>query len=228
MQGDRLKMRAGVAVRAKQTAVPSYALEPRPTGSTEVVPNLRSAFTIAKNLDLETGVNFAEWNTRSATTFDTRLRYKKSLNVFFNEFDGSVWRSPEGATKQSLRFGFHETLIEGGDAPPLTVSGQAIFEATQSGAVALATQSNDSHKVRLETRVAGLMPAFLGADHAVGFKVEKTAGMKPASASTLTYDQSWKLSPLTKLGLNLQFLRQSYTAADDFAPSLDFTWRSAF
>ena len=72
------------------------------------------------------------------------------------------------------------------------------------------------------------MPTFLGADHSVGFSVEKTAGARTESSSTVTYDQSWTLSPLTKLGLNLQFLRQSYSAADDFEPSLDFTWRSRF
>jgi hypothetical protein len=229
LQNDRLRMRAGLALRTQQVAAPIYALDARPSGSTEVVPNLRSAFTIAKNLDLETGVSFAEWNARSEAKFDTRLRYTKPLRMFFDELDGSLWRSPEGLTKQGVRLGFHELL--GGDGVglvPLTIAGAAVFEATQSGAAALAGQSNDSRRLRLETRVAGLMPTFLGADHAVGFSVEKTAGTRTESSSTVTYDQSWTLSPLTKLGLNLQFLRQSYSAADDFEPSLDFTWRSKF
>jgi hypothetical protein len=227
VQGDRLLMRADFALHAKQVATLIDTLEPRLSGSTEVVPNLRSAFTLAKNLNLETGVRFAEWNADSDTTFDTRLRYKKPLHAFFDEFDGSVWRSPEGLTNQSMRLGFHEILGDG-DFAPLTISGAAIFEATQGGAAAPAGQSNDGHKVRIETRVAGLMPTFLGADHAVGFKVEKTAGARPESANTLTYDQSWTPSPLTKLGLNWKLLRQRYSAADDLAPSIDFTWRSKF
>ena len=221
-------MRADFALRAKQVTAPIHALQPRSSGSTEVVPNLRSALTIAKNLNLETGVSFAEWNAHSDTTFDTRLRYKKSLRAFFDELDGSVWRSPEGLTKQSLRLRFHEVLSDGGDVAPLTITGEAIFEATQSDTAALAGQSNDRHRVGIETKVTGLMSAFLGADHTVGFKVEKTAGTRPESASTLTYDQSWTLSPLTKLGLNWQFLRQTYSVADDFEPSIDFTWRSKF
>lgn len=231
LQNDRLRMRAGLALRTQQIAAPSHALDARPSGSTEVVPTLRSALTLAENLDLETVVSFAEWNARSDTKFDTRLRYTKPLRMFFffDELDGSLWRSPEGLTKQRVRLGFHELL--GGDGlglVPLTIAGEAVFEATQSGAAALAGQSSESRRLRLETRVAGLMPAFLGADHAVGFSVEKTAGTRTESASTVTYDQSWTLSPLTKLGLNLQFLRQSYSAADDFEPSLDFTWRSKF
>jgi hypothetical protein len=229
LQNDRLRMRAGLALRTQQVAAPIYALDARPTGSTEVLPTLRSAFTIAKNLDLETGVSFAEWNTGSDTKFDTRLRYTKPLGMFFDELDGSLWRSPEGLTKQGVRLGFHELL--GGDGiglVPLTIAGAAVFEATQSGAAAVAGQSTDSRKLRLETRVAGLMPTFLGADHSVGFTVEKTAGARTESSSAVTYDQAWTLSPMTKLGLNFQFLRQSYSAADDFEPSLDFTWRSRF
>ena len=91
----------------------------------------------------------------------------------------------------------------------------------------MAGESSDSHKVRIETKVTGLW-AFLGADHAVGFRIEKTAGARPESASSLTYDRSWTLRPLTKLGLNLQFLRQTYSVADDFDPSIGFTWHGRF
>jgi hypothetical protein len=226
MQGDRLRIRAGVALQATQDAVPTHGVDLQATGSTKVVPNLRSAFTLAKNLDLETGVSFAEWNAHSDTTFNTRLRYRKSLRAFFDELDGSVWRSPDGLTTQSLRLGFHETLGDSGGVSALTISGATTLEATQ-GQIATLGQPNDSQRVRVETRVAGLMPDFLGAAHTVGFSVEKAAGARPVSASTLTYDQSWTPSPLTNLGLNLQFLRQGYSA-DDFTPSLGFTWHSKF
>jgi hypothetical protein len=229
LQNDWLRMRAGLALRTQQIAAPDYALDARPSGSTEVVPTLRSALTLAKNLALETGVSFAEWNARSDTKFDTRLRYTKPLRMFFDELDGSLWRSPEGMTKQRVRLGFHELL--GGDGlglAPLTIAGEAVFEATQGGSAALAGQSNESRRLRLATQVAGLLPAFLGANHTVGFSVEKTAGTRTQSSSTVTYDRSWTLSPLTKLGLNLQFLRRSYSGVDDFEPSLDFSWRSKF
>jgi hypothetical protein len=224
VQTDRLRMRADFALRAQQAATASLGLAHG--GSTEVVPNLRSALTIAKNLDIETRVNFAEWNARSDTTFDTRVRYRKPLDVFFDELDGSLWRSPDGLTKQSLRLGFKQVLGDSGGTSPLTITGQAIFETTQ-GAAATGL-SSDSRKVGVETRLAGFNSAFLAADHALIFKVEKTSGAQPVSASAVTYDQSWTVSPMTKVGLNLQLLRQSYSPANDFEPSLDLSWRSQF
>jgi hypothetical protein len=160
VEGDKLRMRADFAVRAKQVSASPHALQPRPAGSTEVVPNLRSAFTLAKNLDIETRVNFAEWNAHSDTTFDTRVRYRKPLDAFFDELDGSLWRSPDGVTKQSLRLGFNETFGDEGAVSPLTISGAAIFEASPNAAAA-AGGSSDSHRVGVETRLAGFMPAFL-------------------------------------------------------------------
>jgi hypothetical protein len=225
VQTDRLRMRADFALRAQQIATAPLGLAP-PGGSTEVIPNLRSALTIAKNLDIETRVNFAEWNARADTTFDTRVRYRTSLDVFFDELDGSVWRSPDGLTKQSLRLGFKQSLGDFGGISPLTITGQAIFEATQG--MSAAGVSRDSRKIGVETRLAGFAPAVLAADHALIFKVEKTSGAQPASASAVTYDQSWTVSPATNLGFNLQFLRQSYNPADDFEPSIDLKWRRQF
>jgi hypothetical protein len=217
-------MRADFALRAQQLATAS--LGPPAGGSTEVVPNLRSSLTLAKNLDLETRVNFAEWNARSNTTFDTRVRYRKSFDFFFDELDGSLWRSPDGLMKQSLRLGFKQILGDYGGIAPLTITGQAIFETTE--ATGAAGFASDSHKIGVETRLAGFPSAFLATHQALTFKVEKTSGAQPASASVVSYDQSWTVSPMTKLGLNLGLLRQSYTPANDFEPSLDLSWRSQF
>jgi hypothetical protein len=225
VQTDRLRMRADFAVRAQQTANASLGLPPV-AGTTEVVPNLRSALKIAKNLDLETRVNFAEWNASSTTTFDTRVRYRKSLDIFFDELDGSLWRSPDGSTKQSLRLGFKHALAELGGASPLTLTGHATFETTQG--VAAPGLSNDGRKVGVETKLAGFTSPFLGADNALTFKVERTYGARPASASAVTYDQSWTVSTMSKLGVNLQLLRQSLRAGNDFEPSMDLSWRSQF
>lgn len=224
LQGERLRMRADLAVRGKQTDASAFALQSRSSASTEVVPSLRSAFTIAEHLNLETGVNFSEWNATSSTTFDTRLRYKKPLRAFFDELDGSLWRSPEGATKQTVRLGFSETLgtSSGALAAP-TLTGAATFEATQSSSAL----TGDHYRARIEAKVAGLMPTFLGADHALGFKMERMLGVRPESTSALTYNPSWTPSSLTTLGLNLQVQRQTYVA-DGLSPSLDFTWRSRF
>lgn len=225
---DRLRLRADLAVRGARTAAPAHALYRRSSGTTEVVPNVRSAFTIAKNLDVETRVNFAEWNAGADATFDTRLRYRKSFNTFFDELDGSFWRLPGGLTKQVLRLGFGQILGDDDETAPLAITGVAQIEATQNAAHALPGWSGDSRKVGLETRVAGLLSPLLAADHAVSLKVEKTVGVRPESASSLAYDQSWAPGPLTELGLNLLLRRETYSPANDFAPSITFTWRGQF
>jgi hypothetical protein len=225
--GDRLRMRADLALRSARTATPNHALYRRSSGSTEVVPNVRSAFMIAKNLDVETRVNFAEWNAGDDATFDTRLRYRKSLNAFFDELDGSFWRLPGGLTKQVLRLGFGQILGDDGASAPLAITGVALIEATQNAAPAL-PGSGDSRKLGFETRVAGLLSPLLAADHAVSLRVEKSVGVRPESASTLAYDQSWTPSSLTELGFNLLLRRETYSPANDFAPSITFTWRSQF
>lgn len=219
LHGDRLQVRAGVALRGISN--PDDPDHYGPGESTEVVPNVRSAFSVAKNLALETRVSLPEWNAGTDATLDTRLRYRKSLHSFFNELDGSIWRSPEGFTRQILRLGFRQLVGDAFAGTPLTITGAAIFEATQDAA-ALA---GDSHKVGVETRVTGLMPWLAASDHSFSFKVEKIVGTRPESASTLAYDQSWSLSPLTNMGLSLKLLRRTYSPVD-YEPSIDFSWRA--
>jgi hypothetical protein len=224
---DWLQVRAGVALRA--TASPGDAAQLRPSGSfTEIVPNLRSTLSIAKNLALETRVSFADWNEGAGTTADTRLRYRKSLDAFVDELDGSIWHSRDGLTKQSLRLGFNQLLGDPMAIAPLTISGAATFEATQAAAAAPAQPSAGSRSVGLETRVTGLLSRFLATDHGVTFKAEKTVGVHRESTSVLAYDQAWTVGSLTSLGFKLEFPRQSSSPADDFEPSIGFDWRGRF
>ena len=218
--GERLRLQAGIALRGAGS--PSDPAK-RASGSTEVVPNLRSAFSIAENLDIETRVSFAEWNAGTQTTADTRLRYRKSLGAFINHFEGSVWRSRDGLTKQALRLGFNQ-LLGGPASAPVTISGAAILEATQSAA----EWASDSRRFGLETRVGGLMPNFPAADQSLSFKVEKTVGTRRESASVLAYDHAWTVSSLTRLGFKVEFPRHSSSPADDFEPALGFDWRARF
>jgi len=224
IQHDWLRLRADVALRGAATL--SDAVNPRPSGKTEVVPNLRSAFTLARNLDIETRVNFAEWNAGSNATVDTRLTYRKSLDSFFDQLDGSVWRSPDGLTKQTLRLGFREILGDTVATTPLTIAGEATFEAAQGAAPTLAAASGDSRRVGVETRVAGLMSSFVAADHTLTFRVEKTAGVRPERASMFAYDQSWTLRSLTKVGFNMRLQRRAGGGADILEPSINLNWRT--
>jgi hypothetical protein len=219
--GDWLRVQADVALRGSPLAADAAQ---RASGSTEIVPNLRSALSLAKNLDIETRVSFAEWNAGSGATADTRLRYRKSLDAFIDSLEGSIWRSRDGLTKQVVRLGFNQLLGDASALTPLTLTGAAIFEATQS-----ATEwSADARRVGFETRVAGLMPRFAAADQSLSFKVEKTVGTRRESTSTLSYDHAWTVSSLTNIGFKVEFPRRTYSPADDFEPLFGFDWRSRF
>jgi hypothetical protein len=219
--GDWLKLQAGVALRGTALATdPAH----RATGSTEVVPSLRSAVSIAPNFDLETRLSFAEWNAGTDATADTRLRYRKSLRTFINSFEGSVWRSRDGLTRQALKLGFRRLLGDAAALTPLKITGTAVFEATQSAA----DWASDSRRVGFETRLAGLMPRLHAADQSLSFKVEKTVGTRVESASTLAYNHAWTVSSLTSVGFKVEFPRRSYSPADDFEPALGFDWNSRF
>lgn len=224
---DWLQLRAGIALRA--TASPGDSTQLRPSGSsTEIVPNLRSTVSLAENLDIETRVSFADWNAGAGPTAYTRLHYRKSLDTFVDELDGSIWRSHDGLTTQSLRLGFNQLLGDAGAIVPLTISGAAIFEATQSAGASPAESSGGSRTVGVETRVTGLMSRFLATDHGLTFKAEKTVGVHRESMSVLAYDQAWTLGSLTSLGFKLEFPRRSSSAADDFEPSIGFDWQGRF
>lgn len=217
---ERLRLRADVALNG--IAIESDPEDRLPGGSTQVIPNLRSSFVVAKNLDLETKVSFAEWNAGEDTTLDTRLRYRRSLGAFFNELDSSFWRAPDGLTKQVLRLGFRQLYGEGGDAP-LAITGAAIFEAMQHPNTAVGP--DDSRKVGVETKITGFMAPFTLANHGLSLKLEKTDGVHTESTGTLAYDQSWRLGPLAQLGFTLKFLRRTNGIVVDSEPSLDFSWR---
>jgi hypothetical protein len=222
---DWLQLRAGIALRA--TANPADSTQLRPSGSfTEIVPNLRSTVSLAKNLDIETRVSFADWNAGAGTTADTRVRYRKSLDAFVDELDGSLWRSHDGSTTQSLRLGFNRLIGDPAATVPLTIRGAATFEATQNAAASSGEPSTG--RVGLETRVTGLMSQFLATDHGLTFKAEKTVGTRRESASVLAYDQAWTLGSWTSLGFTLEFPRRTSSPADDFEPAIGFDWRGRF
>lgn len=224
IQHERLRVRADVVLRG--AAASSEATSPRASGRTEVVPNLRSGFTLAKNLDIETRVSFAEWNAGTDATVDTRLSYRKPLDTFFDQLDGSVRHSADGLTTQTLRLGFHEILGDIGATEPLTIAGEATFEAAQNAAAPLPTMSGDSRRVGLETRIGGLMPDFVAANHTLTFRVERTAGARPERASMFAYDQSWTLGSLTRIGFNMKLQRRAGFELDHVEPSIHLNWRT--
>jgi hypothetical protein len=215
VNGDRVSLKADVALRA-------------PNAKTEVIPNLSSAFTLAKNLELSTRVNLAEWNTRTDTTFDTRLHFRRSLGPFLDELEGRVWRTPDGLSRQLLKLGFYQILPSTRVDSPLTITGRATVEAADGSAPrGVLAGARDTQRLGVETVFGGLMSPFLPGANTFSVKVERVMGARSGIASTLAYDQSWSVSQSTKLGLNMKFLRQTYSA-NDFEPSLGFTWRSEF
>ena len=196
-----------------------------PNKQTQIVPNVSSAFTIGKNLDIETRVNLAEFNTRKDTTFDTRLHFR-SLGPFFDELEGRIWQSPDGLSRHLLRLGFYQILGNTSAVAPLTLTGKASVETSQGSALLSAVA--DTRRYGVETQVKGLTTSLVPGAGTLSLKLERTSGSRPESLSTVGYNQAWTMPNLTKLGLNFKFLRTTFSPADDFEPSIDFTWRGEF
>jgi hypothetical protein len=209
VSGDRLRLKADVALRA-------------PNDRTEIVPNLSSAFVLGKNLDIETRVNLAEWNTGTDASFDTRLHIR-SLGPFFDELEGRVRRSPDGLTSQLLRLGFYQIVGNATAVTPITLTGRAIYEVTRGAAL-----SEEGRRLGFETRLAGFMSPFVPGAGALSLKVERVGGPRPGSQSTLAFDQRWTFRDMAQLGVNFKVLRATHSTANELEPSLDFTWHSQF
>lgn len=209
VSGDRLRLKADVSMRA-------------PNDRTEIVPNVSSGFTLGKNLDIETRVNLTEWNTGSDGSFDTRL-HLRSLGPFVDELEGRVRRTPDGLTSQLLRLGFYQIVGNATALTPITLTGRAIYEVSQSAALA-----DPTRRYGVETRLAGFMSPFVPGAGALSFKVEYVDGPRPENRSTLAFDQSWKFRDIADLGLKLKVLHTPHLTTDDLEPSLDFTWHSRF
>jgi hypothetical protein len=208
LSGDRLRLQADLSMRA-------------PEDRTEIVPNVRSGFTLGESIDIETRVNFTELNTGSDASFDTRL-HLRSLGPFFDELEGTVRRSPDGLTTQLLRLGFYQIVGNASAITPITLTGRAIYELTQGAPLAEA-----GRKRGLETRLTGLTSPLPGAG-ALSLTVEQISGARPQSNRALAFDQSWSYRNVAELGLKMKLLRATYTTADDLEPSIDFTWHSRF
>jgi hypothetical protein len=221
VNGDRLRLDAGVALRA-------------PDRHTEVTPRLRSVLAITDRVGWETRVDLPEWNTRadlSQATFDTRLHYQ-SPAPFLDELEGRIWRSPDGQSKQILKFGFYQNLRESGVAAPLTISSKAVFE-TATGPASLALDSGagalrpENRRVGIETVIAGLTSSFWAGESALRLTVERIRGTHPQSAQSVAYDHAWRVTDATRLGLNLS-LRRAYAPIELFEPTVGLTWRAEF
>ena len=213
VERDGLRLKADVSLQA-------------PNKQTQIVPNVSSAFVIGKNLDIETRVDLAEFNTRKDATFDTRLHFR-SLGPFFDELEGRILRSPNGLSRHLLRLGFYQILGDASAVTPLTLTGRAIYETSQGRATPMSA-GTDSRRYGVETLVKGLTPAFVPGAGTLSLKLERTTGNRPENLSTFGYNQAWTMANLTKLGFNLKFLRTAYSPANDFEPSIDFTWRAEF
>jgi hypothetical protein len=219
VESDRLQVNADLKVRA-------------PGDRTEIVPQLRSSFSISERVGVETRVDLAEWNASSdlgRASINTRLHFR-SLAPFLDELEGSVWRSPDGETRQILKFGFYQILRAAGLAPALTLHAKATVESAL-GAVpsarARAPERPEMRRVGFEAVLGGLLPELGIADNSLRLKMERTSGGQAASRDSLTYDHGWQLGPTGRIGFNLAFGREPSTLYR-VTPSFGITWRAQF
>jgi hypothetical protein len=216
--GDRISLKADLAVRT-------------PNRSTEIVPHVSSALAISDRLGLETRFDLSDWNSRTVVPgarVDTRLHFQSSA-PFLDELEGSVWRSPDGQSGRILKFGFYQKLTAANAPTPLTIRSRAVVETIVGISPTLPDATDtlgaraENRRFGIETEFGGLMSRFMTSRGALKIKLDRVAGPHPESASSLAYDQSFKVG-LGQLGLNLKMLQATYTTAGVLEPSLGLTW----
>lgn len=234
--GDRVRFKADLALRA-------------PEGSTLIVPKLSSTVALSDRLGLETQVHLDEWNSRSeipGANVDTRLRFRPSA-PFLDEFEGRVWRAPDGQSGQALKLGFHQKFRTAHEPKPITVRGRASVETTLTpveaeparadvsvepaggGPVAadavsaIAVARTETRLVRLETDVSGLLQRARGRS-AVNIRLDQASGATRATTSSVAYRYSWTLAG-AELGLNLKVRRTNDATASTVEPSVGLNWK---
>jgi hypothetical protein len=223
VSGDRLRLKADLALQA-------------PNKDTEIVPRVSSAFSITERIGIETRVDLAEWNSHAdllEAKFDTRLHVRAPA-PFLDELEGRVWRSPDGQSGRTLKLGFYQTLGETQPGQAVTIRSKATLETTVGNALtpASATAASQGHpetqRLGLETEIRGLLSGFLTRRSSLLLKIERVEGAEPRDARSLTYDHSWLVRDVARVGVNVGMLRTIRRAADIFEPSFRLTWRAEF
>ena len=221
--GEKVRLKADVAMRA-------------PGRSTQIVPNVSSTVTLSERVGLETRVDLAEWNSRTdllEAKFDTRL-HVRSPAPFLDELEGRIWRTPDGQSGRVLNFGFYQILREPEVGPAVTLRSLATVETT-TGALAMEVRTTDtktalfrpeSHRVKLETELRGLLSGLLPGKSALRLRIEQAIGASPEKTRSLTYDHSWRVRKLGSFGFNLGMLHGTRSAIDVSEPSLGFSWHA--
>jgi len=223
---------AGVSVTSDKVRVNADLALRAPNRATEIVPRVSTAFALSDHLGLETRVDLSDWNSRAVvpgTKVDTRLHFKSSA-PFFDELEGRVWRSPDGQSGRILGFGFYQKLSEANALTAVTIRSKAVVETTVGLPAAPLSDGpvgsrHQNRRVGIETEVAGLMASAVGGRGALKIRLDRVAGARPETASSIGYDQSWRLGREAQLGLNLKMLRATYTTAGAIEPAVGITWR---
>jgi hypothetical protein len=213
--GDRLKVDAGVAMRGNNRA-------------TQMVPQVRSAFSVSDRLGVETLVRMSEWNSRSdlpGTNVDTKVHFR-SPAPFLDELEGRVWRSPGGQSGRILKFGFYQTLRESNASPPLTLRSRAVIETrleTMPGVLSTEALDRRARRVALETELRGLVSSLPGSSE-LKLKLDRSGGFRSDRAKVLAYNHSWNMGAAVRVGFNMD-VRNTTSAPAGIERSVGIRWQ---
>jgi hypothetical protein len=116
----------------------------------------------------------------------------------------------------------------------VTIRSKATLETTVASTLtpapgaAASLGHRETQRLGLETEVRGLLSGFLAGRSALLLKIERIEGAEPRDARSLTYDHSWLVSDVARVGVNVGMLRTIRRAAEVFEPSFRLTWRADF
>jgi hypothetical protein len=220
VNGGWMQLKADVALRAQ-------------SGSTAVVPNLRSVFDVGNRLDVETRVDLADRNDSGGAlgaTMNTRVHYDPPPK-FLEAVEGVVWKAPDGEAGEKLNIAFKKVVGAAERERPITIRGRAAVETTTipvAGSVGGVSPADESHRYGFETEIRGLLSGLVRGSGALRLTVERFAGARVETVRSLAYDYSWTVRNFAHLGLNVGMRRDTRPALVVSEPSLGLTWRAQF
>lgn len=190
-----------------------------PAGADAASSQLRSSFGVGPAVHVTATISSPAASGVPAPApqnVDTRLTY--TPHGLLNRVQGSIERTADGARDQSLSIGLPGMAGAETSARPFSLHSRAtVAETVQADGTA-------AWQVGLATNIANFTPGWLGGKSALSLQLERYVDAAARDGASLAYEQSWKPTTFSSIGLDLQLSRQP----DAVEPSMRLHWNARF
>jgi len=220
----------------------------------QVLPRIRSGFTLGEKLDIQTLMSLPDWNAETGSSraaVDTKFRLTAPM-PFVDRFDARIRQLPSGVSRETtvvfrspiafvdrlqgrlrqLPDGVSRYSMEFGFPEVLTNTGAQRPTSLTGGATLEEIAESDRpdiFRLGMQMVFAGSASSGLATSRAsdrykVILRYEQETGNLERRATSLAYDHSWAIRDLARIEFNLKLLRRA-VAVDT---TLGFNWQAEF